>query len=157
MVQEKLLVENFISHDECDDVLKIALDTFIDDKREHKLVKWYVRTNKSEEFESRVYKLIKPLLDYDFKIVWINLTEYRDDRKLNPPKDTDSSVTFIIPLTEGYKGGKFILSDELYDLGKGDCIYFDGSKTLHGVTPVTEGYRASLNVWTRKIKPKTLV
>ena len=156
MVQEKLLVENFISHNECDDLLKIALDTFVDDKRTI-TENWYAKTNENKEFENRIHKLISPLLEYDFEILWINLTEYENNRKLKPHKDTDSSITFVIPLTDGYEGGEFILSDKEYILGKGDCIYFNGKKTAHGVNSVTEGYRASLNVWTRKINPITLV
>ena len=81
MVQEKLLVENFISHNECDDLLKIALDTFVDDKRTI-TENWYAKTNENKEFENRIHKLISPLLEYDFEILRINLTEYENNRKL---------------------------------------------------------------------------
>lgn len=154
-MEKKLLVENFISHSDCDDLLKIALDTFVDDAR--KKDGWYAKTNKNKEFEKRIHKLISPLLDYDFEIVWINITEYENNRRLKPHRDVDSTATFVIPLTDGYKGGEFILSDKEYKLGKGDCIYFDGKKNDHGVNPVTEGYRASLNVWTKKKISKKLL
>ena len=55
MVQEKLLVENFISHNECDDLLKIALDTFVDDKRTI-TENWYAKTNENTNASKRKYK-----------------------------------------------------------------------------------------------------
>jgi len=154
-MEKELLVKNFISHSECDDLLEIALNTFVDDER--KKDGWYAKTNQNKEFEKRIHKLISPLIEYDFEIMWINVTEYQNNRRLKLHKDVESTFTFVIPLTDGYEGGEFILFDKEYTLGKGDCIYFDGSKNEHGVKPVTEGYRASINVWTKKIETKNLL
>jgi predicted 2-oxoglutarate/Fe(II)-dependent dioxygenase YbiX len=34
-----------------------------------------------------------------------------------------------------------------FDLKLGDSISFNGSKTYHGVLPVTNGVRYALNIW----------
>jgi hypothetical protein len=42
----------------------------------------------------------------------------------------------------------FLINDcEKFDLNIGECISFDGSKTYHGVLPVTNGIRYALNIW----------
>ena len=43
-----------------------------------------------------------------------------------------------------------------YDLKIGDMISFNGSKTYHGVLPVTNGTRYALNIWMDNINSDRL-
>jgi predicted 2-oxoglutarate/Fe(II)-dependent dioxygenase YbiX len=70
-------------------------------------------------------------------------------------------LTTVIVLSDNFKGGEFALTEdkspsfhfenldgiETFNLKLGDSISFNGSKTYHGVLPVTEGVRYALNVW----------
>jgi len=49
-------------------------------------------------------------------------------------------------------GGK----DTYIKLNKGDVITFNGSKTYHGVEPVSKGTRLSFNLWTSKLPSNLL-
>ena len=64
-------------------------------------------------------------------------------------------------LSDNFDGGQFALSEgknpsidfknlddiEVFTLNLGDVISFNGSKTFHGVLPVTNGIRYALNIW----------
>lgn len=140
---------NFISHEKCNHILEYALRTFeIDSRTYHG---WHSRTNKNSKFESELELLIKDINPFNkFHISWINLTEYENNRSLDFHIDERSNFTFTIPLTDNYNGGDFLIEDCTYTLKKGDCISFNGNRLKHGVSAVTSGYRASLNIW---IKP----
>lgn len=143
------LYNNFLTNDECDSFLNYAISNFeIDSRTYHG---WHARTNKSSKFESVILDKIKSISPYNpFQISWINLTEYENGRELLPHYDERSKYTFTIVLTSGYDGGDFQIEDNIYKLKRGDCISFNGNSLLHSVLPVTNGYRASLNIW---IKP----
>ena len=61
----------------------------------------------------------------------------------------------VIVLSADFIGGEFVLSNQYddinickkYHLNMGESISFDGSKTYHGVLPVTNGVRYALNIW----------
>lgn len=138
--------DNFISSNRCDEILDYALRTFeIDSRTYHG---WYSRTNRNLKFESEVELLLKDISPFStFHISWINLTEYENNRSLDFHIDERSNFTATIPLTDDYEGGDFLIEDSTYKLKKGDCISFNGNQLKHGVSNVTSGYRAALNVW----------
>ena len=140
----------FISHEKCDYILKHALKTFeIDSRTYHG---WYARTNINLKFENEVKVLLRDISPFNkFNISWINLTEYENNRSLDLHKDGRSDFTFTIPLTDDYEGGDFLIENDIYKLNKGDCICFNGNQLKHGVSKVTSGHRAALNIWTKPI------
>jgi hypothetical protein len=108
--------------------------------------------------------------DFNLRNFLISLTSYYDGRYLNLHKDIDSELTSVIVLSNGFEGGQFALSDSnrpdihfnkmdditTYDLKIGDMISFNGSKTYHGVLPVTNGTRYALNIWMDNINSDRL-
>lgn len=156
MISGVVIHKNFLSISECDDILNHAKSNFrIDDRIIYS--NWHARINESKEYQSKIYNLIKKISPFDdFHISWINLTEYENGRDLEIHYDERSNYTFTIVLTNNYVGGEFIIQDFNYNLEKGDCISFDGSTLLHGVNPVTSGYRAALNIWIKKGKQNIL-
>jgi hypothetical protein len=80
-------------------------------------------------------------------------------------KDTSSDLTTVIVLSDDFEDGRFVLSDTpikiqnntinenlLYTIDKGNGLTFYGGETYHGVMPVTNGIRKSLNIW---VNPNT--
>lgn len=149
MMKEINVYNQFLTHEMCDDILNYSVNNFQIDKRTY--VGWHAKTNRNVDFQNKIKKIINDIVPYQpFHIVWINLTEYENGRELEFHTDGRSDFTFTIPLTDGYIGGDFLIEDGIYKLSKGDCIAFNGYKLNHGVSPVTEGYRASLNIWIKK-------
>ena len=75
-------------------------------------------------------------------------------------RDTSSDITTVIPLTEGFDDGRFVLSEDkisienktftdsnLYIINQGNGLTFNGGIIWHGVMPVYRGIRKSLNIW----------
>lgn len=115
----------------------------------------------TQKYKSNQFNLWFDYSTFDLKNFNISLTAYYNGRCLNLHKDKTSELTTVIVLSDGYDGGQFTLSEsitpsidfknlndiELFDLGLGDCISFNGSKTFHGVLPTTNGIRYALNIW----------
>jgi hypothetical protein len=149
------IFENFISTEDCVTLLKEAIDTFEIDRRTYS--GWKCRINRSSNFEDKIKSIIKGVSPIDpFHINWINLTEYTIGNSLDLHKDERSNYTFTIPLTQEYKGGDFIIENNTYRLNRGDCIAFTGGELKHGVLKVTDGYRASLNIWIKEGKKQII-
>lgn len=142
--------EKFLTNEICDDILKYAKSNFTLDER---IVysKWHASINHDKNYTKHIFELIAPISPFKtFHISWINLTEYENNRELDLHYDERSNRTFTIVLTDNYTGGDFIVEDQIYNLNKGDCISFNGEYLLHGVRPVTHGYRAALNIWIKE-------
>ncbi len=155
MIMETTVHSQFISHELCDEILNFSLNNFEIDYRTN--YGWHARTNRDNRFNLKIKELISKIAPFNpFHIVWINLTEYENGRSLHLHNDERSNFTFTICLTDNYIGGNFIVEDREYDLKKGDCIMFNGNKHLHGVKPVTHGYRAALNIWIVKGNPSLI-
>lgn len=141
--------KEFISTDDCDNLLQEATDTFEIDRRTY--TGWSCKVNRGIEFENKIKKLLEEITPFaTFHISWINLTEYEVGSSLELHKDERSNFTFTIPLTQNYQGGDFLIENTTYKLNKGDCIAFTGGELEHGVKEVTNGYRASLNIWIKE-------
>jgi predicted 2-oxoglutarate/Fe(II)-dependent dioxygenase YbiX len=107
------------------------------------------------------FKLWFDYSTFNLKNFNISLTSYYDGRYLNLHKDKSSELTTVIVLSDNFDGGQFALSEgknpsidfknldgiEVFALNLGDVISFNGSKTFHGVLPVTNGIRYALNIW----------
>jgi hypothetical protein len=112
-------------------------------------------------YESKDFKLWFDYSTFNLKNFNISLTSYYDGRYLNLHKDKTSELTTVIVLSDDFEGGQFVLSEDenppynfetldglvISDLKLGDSISFNGSKTFHGVLPVTKGVRYALNIW----------
>jgi Rps23 Pro-64 3,4-dihydroxylase Tpa1-like proline 4-hydroxylase len=115
----------------------------------------------TNNFKNGNFKLWFDYSTFNLKNFNISLTSYYDGRYLNLHKDKSSELTTVIVLSDNFKGGEFALTEdknpsfhfqnldgiETFNLKLGDSISFNGSKTYHGVLPVTEGVRYALNVW----------
>ena len=134
---------------------------------------WDCRRMYDSDFKKRIIDLLttnykngdfKLWFDYstfNLKNFNISLTSYYDGRYLNLHKDKSSELTTVIVLSDNFDGGQFALSEgknpsidfknlddiEVFTLNLGDVISFNGSKTFHGVLPVTNGIRYALNIW----------
>jgi len=134
---------------------------------------WDCRRIYDEEFKNKIIDLLttnyktgvfKLWFDYDnfnLKNFNISLTSYYNGRYLNLHKDKLSELTTVIVLSDEFEGGEFVLCEDknppinfetldgvsTFNLKLGDSISFDGSKTYHGVLPVTSGTRYALNIW----------
>lgn len=140
----------FLDSNQCTYLLDFALSNFEIDQRTYRN-NWHARTNRNNNFQKEVHRLLSPISPYStFYITWINLTEYENSRELPLHLDERSDFTFTIVLTDKFRGGDFIVGQEKFTLNLGDCIAFNGRKHLHGLEPVTEGYRAALNIWIKE-------
>ena len=105
-----------------------------------------------KNYQENRFKLWFPLDIFEIKDTKISLTKYYDGRRLDLHLDATSQLTTVVVLSDNFVGGEFILSEnnvnyEKHELKIGQSISFDGSKTYHGVTPVTNGIRIALNIW----------
>jgi hypothetical protein len=81
------------------------------------------------------------------KIIWLQMTEYKDGRWLRRHTDGVKNKTSIILLSNGFVGGDTYINDRVVNLEKGDGVVFDGGYQYHEIKPVTEGTRYALNFW----------
>lgn len=147
------LHRGFLDHSFCDYIANIYKDTFVYDPRGA----WNAYTLKNKTLYSEILPKFFSLVDYEFTPNWINVTEYSNNRGLWSHTDDKSSLTIVSEISDNYIGGRFIINKDTYiKLNKGDVITFNGSKIYHGVEPVSEGTRLSLNLWTQEITSKLL-
>lgn len=133
----------------------------------------YIKNRFIENYNNNKLKLWFPLEEFDIKDINVSLTKYYDGRWLELHKDQDSQLSTIVVLSEGFSDGRFLLTDsdkfrngasqavpklgsvpssKVYEvdkihLNKGESLTFNGTELYHGVLPVTEGTRYSLNIW----------
>lgn len=163
---------NFCDKDEAKDIIHYCIENgksfsynpneIWDCKRiYHEDFKQKILSKFIEKIQSNNFDLWFDYETFNLKNFNISLTSYYDGRYLNLHKDKTSELTTVIVLSDGFEGGQFVLSDStnppyhfetldnltLFDLKLGDSISFDGTKTYHGVTKVTEGVRYALNIW----------
>jgi hypothetical protein len=163
---------NFFNKDEINDILTFCKKNgesfsynpnetwdckrIYDEEFKQKILSKFIENIKSNDFE-----LWFDFETFDLKNFNISLTSYYDGRYLNLHKDKTSELTTVIVLSDDFEGGQFVLTEDenppynfetldgliISDLKLGDSISFNGSKTFHGVLPVTEGTRYALNIW----------
>ena len=105
---------------------------------------------KNEELVGIVKKYIQ--LDEDTEYLSsIHYIHYKEGEEAKEHTDTLSSIrTYIMLLSDSFKGGEFYLEKEHIPFGLGEMIKFDGS-TKHSVKRVTEGNREVLAMWINRI------
>lgn len=134
-----------LDHEFCDYIANIFKERFEYDPRGD----WNAYTLREKALYDEIIAKFSPVVPYNFKANWINITEYETGRGLRNHTDSNSSLTIVSELTDGYEGGRFIVNKDTYiKLNKGDVITFKGEEVYHGVEKVSKGVRLSLNLWT---------
>jgi len=82
-----------------------------------------------------------------YKVMWLQMTEYKDGRWLRRHVDSVKNKTSIILLSNEFVGGDTYINDKPVNLEKGDGVVFNGGIQYHEIKPVTEGTRYALNFW----------
>lgn len=106
-----------------------------------------------EKWNDNILNLINSELsktDFDIetkKLMWLQMTEYKDGRWLRRHRDSGNQKTSIVVLSNGFVGGDTFIDDRKIELNKGDGVLFDGHKQYHEIKSVTEGTRYALNFW----------
>lgn len=129
---------------------------------------WDCKRVYDDEFKKNILSKINELYSNEKISFWFNygefnirninlsLTKYYNNRYLDLHKDSTSSYTTVISLTENYKNGDFCLSENFTDIKNSDIklhlkigegVTFEGNKIYHGVMPVYTGIRCALNIW----------
>jgi hypothetical protein len=171
------VVHTFFSNEECDEIAILCERIGI--KFNHNVSvynKWDNRKIHNKEFETRMLQRYKEVYSNDTTLpfdlnsltidnISLSITRYYDGRFLEMHRDTSSDLTTVIVLTDEFEDGRFVLSENkiliqnnivdeslIHTIKKGTGLRFNGGKVYHGVLPVTNGIRKSLNIW---IKPDT--
>lgn len=117
---------------------------------------FFCDTNNTELIE-----VIKKNIEIDDKhyISNIHYINYGVGHKAKKHDDLSSAVrTYIILLSDNFKGGEFRIEDQLVEFKIGDILEFD-SALKHEVNLITEGSREVLVIWMswNKKKDKSLL
>jgi len=168
-----LVKSDFFFHkEECEEIISICERIGV--KQKHKVDaynKWdYLRIH-NDDFKERILKKYKEvflnttIFPFDLESITndqlsLTLTRYYDGRFLEMHRDVSSDFTTVIPLTDGFEDGRFVISEEkvsienktfnesnIHIINQGYGLTFDGGKVWHGVMPVYSGIRKSLNIW----------
>jgi len=104
-----------------------------------------------EKWNEEIYNMVITELSKsnfpESKIMWLQMTEYKDGRWLRRHVDGAENKTSIILLSNGFIGGDTYISDRIVNLEKGDGVLFNGGYQYHEIKPVTDGARYALNFW----------
>ncbi len=170
------MINTFFSKEECDDIALFCEKVGITLNHNVAVLNlWDNRKIHNDEFKERILKRYREVFkntNLPFKLdeltidnIYITLARYFDGRFLEMHKDTSSDLTTVIVLSDDFEDGRFVLSDTpikiqnntinenlLYTIDKGNGLTFYGGETYHGVMPVTNGIRKSLNIW---VNPNT--
>jgi hypothetical protein len=158
------LYKNILSNEFCDFLIE-TIKTECTLSELYKKYGWYIwliwgETSGSklpkEKWNYNILNLINEELnkvDSEFKnhkLIWLQMTEYENNRSLRRHVDGAENKTFSIILSDGFIGGNTFINDKDVDLKKGDGVLFDGAFQFHEVKPVTQGVRYALNFWFHK-------
>lgn len=166
----KYTINKVLTEQECAEALEICMkdgEKFYYTKEEAN--SWDCRRIYNQDFKNYILRKLEVIHDLDslyIKDVIISLTRYYDSRRLDLHLDRNSNYTTVIPLTDNYTDGRFVLS-EIYcplpdaevkvSLDKGEGITFEGNRIYHGVMPVHSGVRSALNIWVDGINKNKLL
>jgi hypothetical protein len=169
-----MLVKNnfFFSKEECEEIVVLCEKAGITPI--HKIDaynKWDMLRIHDNSIKEKILERYKEVfsndttLSFDLNAITTNhislsLTRYYDGRFLEMHRDTSSELTSVVVLTDNFEDGRFVLSDDkvsiehktindthLYSISQGNALTFNGHTIWHGVMPVYEGIRKSLNIW----------
>lgn len=106
-----------------------------------------------EKWNDKIFNLVSEELNktkFNFKnnkLLWLQMTEYENNRWLRRHVDGAHNKTGIILLSDGFDGGDTMIDDKKVNLEKGDGVEFHGHTQFHEIKPVTNGTRYALNFW----------
>lgn len=169
-----MLVKNnfFFSKEECEEIVVLCEKVGI--TAIHKIDaynKWDMLRIHDNSIKEKILERYKEVfsndntLSFDLNSITTNhislsLTRYYDGRFLEIHRDTSSELTSVIVLTDDFEDGRFVLSEgkisienktfnntHLYAINQGNGLTFNGHTIWHGVMPVYNGIRKSLNIW----------
>jgi len=155
--------EDFLNNNECD----YLIDLFYEYKsvaslhRDTSVLEFdYIIFNCKDErvkdtlknIRSKVEHYIKQL-DYSAFVNYLQVVEWPSRSFQNLHYDFEfHCYTSIIYLNHDYEGGYTQVGDSIITPKKGKIITFNGNDILHGVLPVTKGYRYTVPVWYKSYK-----
>lgn len=134
--------KKFLSEDFCNNIIN-NYKNFSEYTPRGKWNAWTVGKEKQDE----LVESIQSLLPSNLSVSWINITKYEEGESLRIHTDSKSKFTVVVNLNDNYNGGEFVTNKKKHILEIGDIVTFNGNKVQHGVQPVTEGVRYSLNFW----------
>ena len=152
------IYKNLFSNEFCDNLIeKIKNECVLSESYKTDWFVWLIWGQQGsqplpkEKWNEEIYKMvINELSKSNFpesKIMWLQMTEYKDGRWLRRHVDGAENKTSIILLSNGFIGGDTYISDRIVNLEKGDGVLFNGGYQYHEIKPVTEGARYALNFW----------
>ena len=150
--------KNILTNDFCDTLIeKIKNECVLSESHKRDWYIWLIWGQQPsqlldrEKWNEEIYDLvINELSKYNFpkyKVMWMQMTEYKDGRWLRKHVDGLGNKTSIILLSDGFIGGDTYINDKVVNLKKGDAVLFNGGREFHEIKPVTEGTRYALNFW----------
>jgi hypothetical protein len=152
------IYKNILTNDFCDTLIeKIKNECVLSES--HK-INWFVwliwgqqgsQSLDGEKWNEKIYNSVTNELSKcnfpEYKIMWLQMTEYKDGRWLRIHVDGAGNKTSIILLSNEFTGGDTYINDRVVNLEKGDGVVFNGCNQYHEIKPVTEGTRYALNFW----------
>jgi len=152
------IYKNILTNDFCDTLIeKIKNECVLSESHKTNWFVWLIWGQQPsqplgrEKWNEEIYNVvINELVKCDFpkhKIMWLQMTEYKDGRWLRRHTDSVGNKTSIILLSNEFVGGDTYINDRVVSLEKGDGVVFNGGHQYHEIKPVTEGIRYALNFW----------
>ena len=152
------IYKNILSNEFCNDLIdKIKNKCVLSESHKTGWFVWLIWGQQPsqpldrEKWNEEIYNLvINELSKYNFpkyKVMWLQMTEYKDGRWLRNHVDGAGNKTSIILLSNEFVGGDTYINDKVVNLKKGDAVLFNGGREFHEIKPVTDGTRYALNFW----------
>lgn len=153
------IYKNILTNDFCDTLIeKIKNECVLSESHKTDWFVWLIWGQQGsqlldkEKWNEEIYNMVINELSKcnnfpKYKIMWLQMTEYKDGRWLRRHVDGAGNKTSIILLSNKFVGGDTYINDRVVILEKGDGVVFDGGYQYHEIKPVTEGTRYALNFW----------
>jgi hypothetical protein len=152
------IYKNILTNDFCDTLIeKIKNECVLSESHKTNWFVWLIWGSISgwsldrRKWNDEIYNIImNELSKNNFpknKVMWLQMTEYKDGRWLRKHVDGAGNKTSIILLSDEFVGGDTYIDDGIVNFKKGDGVIFEGGRQYHEVKPVTKGTRYALNFW----------
>lgn len=165
------IYQSLFSSEFCDSLIPLIKNECVLSEAHHRPTNWFTwliwgspdryefGQLPKEKWNDNILNLVNNELsktDFDIetkKLMWLQMTEYKDGRSLRRHRDSGTKQTAIVVLSNGFVGGDtfiwdpMVADDRKIELNKGDGVLFNGHKQYHEIKSVTEGTRYALNFW----------
>jgi prolyl 4-hydroxylase len=171
--QEPVVIKNFISHEDCDFLMKFEPEKFKESgilQQNNDTLNSNIRKSRQKVHNHESHEIIMNVLNKCSKIAKksisfferIHIVHYKPGGFFKPHKDGDEAghnriYSFLIYLNDDYEGGEtnFPLLNKSYKLDKGDALFFHNFNTnfsntnlsTHEGCIVKNGEKWVANVW----------